>query len=81
MSSLDETKPLVGKERKYTSTWHCVKETFREEGIRGMHRGLGVTLLRAFIGTFIPFRLKAYRKVNAVTFYGYEWVKEGLERR
>jgi hypothetical protein len=52
MHGLDETKPLIAGERKYISTWHCVKETFRQDGVGGMYRGMGVTMVRAFIGKF-----------------------------
>jgi len=41
---------LITDERRYTSTWHCVKDTFRQEGITGMYRGMGITMVRAFIG-------------------------------
>jgi hypothetical protein len=68
MSSLDETKPLIGRDRRYNSTWHCVKDTFNEEGLRGIHRGLGVTMLRAFIGTFVPVRLKLIEKSMLLRF-------------
>lgn len=51
MASHDEIKPLVAGEKRYNSTWHCVKETFRQEGIVGMYRGMGITMARAFIGT------------------------------
>jgi hypothetical protein len=50
MSSLEELKPLIVGERKYISTWHCVKDTFLQEGFMGMYRGMGVTMIRAFIG-------------------------------
>jgi hypothetical protein len=50
MSSLEERKPLMAGERRYLSTWHCVKDTFREEGLMGMYRGMGITMVRAFIG-------------------------------
>jgi Mitochondrial carrier protein len=50
MSSLEEMKSLIGGERKYISTWHCVKDTFLQEGFMGMYRGMGVTMIRAFIG-------------------------------
>jgi len=46
-----------------------------------MYRGLGVTMVRAFIGKYAPAKFKAYLAVNAVTFYGYEWVKDRLERQ
>ena len=50
MASLEEMKPLIAGERRYVSTWHCVKDTFRQEGIMGMYRGMGVTMVRGFIG-------------------------------
>lgn len=57
MSSLDEVKPLIAGQRRYLSTWHCVKDTFREEGMMGMYRGMGITMIRAFIGaTSLRFR-------------------------
>jgi Mitochondrial carrier protein len=61
MSLLDEVKPLMAGERKYLSTWHCVKDTFREEGLRGMYRGMGITMIRAFIGV-TPLGVKAHPK-------------------
>jgi len=67
MSNLDERKPLIAGERRYTSTLHCIKDTLRQEGLSGMYRGIGITMVRAFI-------------VNAVTFYGYEWMKEWLDK-
>jgi hypothetical protein len=39
-----------------------------------MFRGVGVTMVRAFIGK-VSYLL--VNKVNAVTFYGYEWAKNG----
>ena len=82
MSSLDEVKPLIAWERRYTSTWHCVKETFRQEGLLGMYRGMGITMFRAFIGIFpLFFWKRSHWEVNAVTFYGYEWMKEWLDRK
>ena len=50
MSTLEEIKPLVGGERRYISTWHCMKDTFRQEGLSGIYRGMGITMVRAFIG-------------------------------
>jgi hypothetical protein len=82
MASLEELKPLIAGERRYTSTWHCVKDTFRQEGFIGMYRGMGITMIRAFIG-IPPFfsRRSLFSQVNAVTFYGYEWMKELLDRK
>ena len=50
MASLEDRKPLIAGERTYLSTWHCVKNTLREEGLSGMYRGIGVTMVRAFVG-------------------------------
>ena len=55
MSSLEEMKPLIAGERRYASTWHCIKDTFRQEGVAGMYRGMGITMVRAFIGIIIPY--------------------------
>jgi solute carrier family 25 carnitine/acylcarnitine transporter 20/29 len=57
LSGLDEIKPLLAAERRYTSTWHCVTDTFRNDGVVGMFRGVGVTMVRAFIGKIILFCL------------------------
>jgi len=54
MASLEELEPLIAGERKYISTWHCVKDTFRQEGFIGMYRGMGITMIRAFIGISPP---------------------------
>jgi hypothetical protein len=78
MALVEEMKPLI-EERRYISTWHCIRDTFRQEGIMGMYRGMGVTMVRGFIG-MTSLNCRAYLKVNAVTFYGYEWVKEWLDR-
>jgi hypothetical protein len=78
MSSLDERKPLIAGERRYTSTLHCIKDTLRQEGLTGMYRGMGITMVRAFIGIISQFG--NLFKVNAVTFYGYEWMKEWLDK-
>jgi hypothetical protein len=80
MPSLEGFKPLVVGERVYTSTWHCVKDTFRQDGLVGMYRGMGITMIRAFIGTTL-FKIGSLFKVNAVTFYCYEWAMEWLDRR
>lgn len=55
MSSLGDIKPLLTGQRKYNSTWHCVKETVRQEGIIGTYRGIGITMIRAFVGIFSAF--------------------------
>jgi hypothetical protein len=34
-------------QKKYRSSWHCVIETWKEFGWRGMFRGLSYTLIRA----------------------------------
>lgn len=36
----------IGRQ-KYPSTWHCIRETWKEGGIRGFFRGLSYTLIRA----------------------------------
>jgi hypothetical protein len=56
IASGEEGKPLLGAGRRYRSTWHCVKDTYRQEGITGMHRGLGITMVRAFVGISYLFR-------------------------
>jgi Mitochondrial carrier protein len=67
-------------EHRYVSTWHCMKDTFREAGFVGMHRGMGITMIRAFIGTY-ALGHETLIEVNAVTFYGYEWTKKWLDKR
>lgn len=62
MASLEEIKPLISGERSYTSTWHCVKDTFRQEGLIGMYRGMGITMIRAFMGTLLKIVYEAYFK-------------------
>ncbi len=45
----------IGK-KKYKDSWHCVKDTWRDGGWRGMFRGLSYTLIRAgpVAGTILP---------------------------
>lgn len=81
MSSREDiNKPLLAGERRYKSTWHCVTETFRQEGVVGTYRGMGITMFRAFIGNRSVNSEESDRLVNAVTLYGYEWTKEWLDR-
>lgn len=40
---------------RYTSSWHCIKEVIRQEGLRGLGRGLGATLCREIPGNMIFF--------------------------
>lgn len=54
MPSLQEIESLIAGERRYISTWHCVKDTLRQEGVLGMYRGMGITMIRAFIGITTP---------------------------
>jgi hypothetical protein len=46
---------LLTTERSYVSTWDCVRETYREDGCRGIYRGMGVTMVRAFIGRSLAY--------------------------
>lgn len=45
-----------------------------------MYRGMGITMVRAFIGKYSPLIWQISFKVNAVTFYGYEWMKDLLDK-
>ena len=58
---LDTIKSTLQTMPKGTSTLTVAKKLLTERGIRGLYRGCGVTLLRAFPG-------------NAVTFWMYERV-------
>ena len=50
MAPKGDIEPLIAGERRYNSTWHCVKDTFRQDGVSGVYRGMGITMVRAFIG-------------------------------
>jgi len=52
-------------ERIYKNFVHCFQKTFASEGIRGLYRGAGPLLIRAF-------------PVNAVTFWVYEFLMRNV---
>jgi solute carrier family 25, member 33/36 len=35
----------LGGTHSYTSTWDCIRQTARNEGIRGFYKGLGASYL------------------------------------
>jgi hypothetical protein len=43
-----QTNGIGGEKRVYTTTWHCVKETMRKEGVQGFYKGLTANTLKAF---------------------------------
>ena len=46
----------------YRSTWDCARITFRDEGLRGMYRGLATNIVRILPGTCVTF--VAYENVS-----------------
>lgn len=48
---------------QYTSTMDAIKQILREQGIRGMYRGLGVCYLKLF-------------PASGIQFYSYQWLHE-----
>jgi solute carrier family 25 (mitochondrial carnitine/acylcarnitine transporter), member 20/29 len=65
---IDTIKSEVQTKPSGTSTLQVAKQLLRERGIKGMYRGCGVTLVRAFPG-------------NAVTFWMYERVMNLIHRK
>lgn len=47
---------------KYRGFFDCVRQVVRAEGVRGLYKGIGPCLARAF-------------PANAVTLLAYEWTK------
>ncbi|BFZ60913.1 hypothetical protein YB2330_001965 [Saitoella coloradoensis] len=62
-SSSSSRTPLLGRRRD--SAWHVAKVALKQEGPSAFFRGMGVTMVRAFM-------------VNGVTFGVYEWVMAAL---
>ena len=50
---------LHGETRRYNGLIHCLTSVLKEEGVRGLYRGLSPSLLKAVVTT-------------AVSFWGYE---------
>lgn len=47
VQAIPEERRQMMKERVFTSTRHCIAQTYKEGGILGFYRGIGPTLLRA----------------------------------
>jgi len=60
-----QTDGFAGSERKYASTFDCVRTVWRTEGVGAFTRGLGPTLIRS------PF-------ANGATFLGFELANRAL---
>lgn len=41
-------KDIMMAQPRYTSFWNCAKSLVRKNGVKGLYRGLTVTLIRAF---------------------------------
>lgn len=59
---------LQARNTIYKGPLDCVQQTIREEGLRGLTRGMGATMAREVPG-------------NALFFYVYEWLRRGLPGR
>ena len=68
VQGFEEARKSFGKVRRYRSMLHCASCTVREEGLRGMYKGLWPSTLKA-IGTV------------GFTFCFYEKACNFLERR
>ncbi|KAI5291659.1 hypothetical protein KEM52_000104 [Ascosphaera acerosa] len=42
---LDKSSGELGKGRQYRNSWHCIVQTVRHEGVRGLYRGLSASYL------------------------------------
>lgn len=41
-------KDIMMVQPKYTNFWNCARSLVRKNGVKGLYRGLNVTLIRAF---------------------------------
>ncbi|XP_052042643.1 solute carrier family 25 member 47 [Apodemus sylvaticus] len=52
---LDTVKVRIQTEAKYTSIWHCIRDTYRRERVRGFYRGLSLPVCTVSLVSSVSF--------------------------
>ncbi|KAM4853886.1 solute carrier family 25 member 47 [Thomomys bottae] len=52
---LDTVKVKIQTEPKYTGIWHCVRDTYRQERVRGFYRGLSLPVCTVSLVSSVSF--------------------------
>ncbi|XP_012602575.2 solute carrier family 25 member 47 [Microcebus murinus] len=52
---LDTVKVRIQTEPKYTGIWHCVRDTYRQERVRGFYRGLSLPVCTVSLVSSVSF--------------------------
>uniref|UniRef100_A0A8D1UML5 Solute carrier family 25 member 47 n=1 Tax=Sus scrofa TaxID=9823 RepID=A0A8D1UML5_PIG len=52
---LDTVKVRIQTEPKYTGIWHCIRDTYRQERVRGFYRGLSLPVCTVSLVSSVSF--------------------------
>jgi len=55
VQGFEEARLHFGRVTKYSGLFDCLKKSVAEEGIRGLYKGLGPSILKAMITTALSF--------------------------